>query len=225
MPNLARSYLELQKKIGQKGIFKPAENASAEEIKSFREALGIPTSPEKYEIDFGKDAKVDQSIVDWAKKVGAENGVEPAALKAIIGDYLKFDMTTKAAQEAAKKTEMQKGFEGLRKEWGDAFDGNIQRVNFAAEKTGGKELIDHLVKLGVQDDSVLLKHFEAVSKLLGEDRLREGGVGDGRAAPHELDAEIASVQQQMFSMKPTDGRYTSLKQRYESLWKQKTGGR
>jgi hypothetical protein len=223
--NLAKAHVELQKKFGQKGFFKPGKDASAEEIRSFREAMGIPTSVDKYELGNFEGVKVEQSIIDWAKKVGTENGIEPTALKAIITDYMKLEDSVKAQGEVAKKEAIKTGYEGLRKEWGDAFDRNIQRANFAAEKIGGKELVAHMVKVGIADDPVILKAFSEAAKLYGEDKLREAGAGEGRTTPQELDGKIAQVQARLFSMKTTDGAYNSVKNEYESLWKQKTGGR
>ena len=50
IPNLAKAHIELQKLIGQKGIIKPGKEASPEQIKAFREALGIPSDPSKYDM-------------------------------------------------------------------------------------------------------------------------------------------------------------------------------
>lgn len=223
--NLSKAHIELQKKFGQKGVFKPGKDASPEEVKAFREQMGIPTSPDKYDLgDFG-DVKVDPSIVDWAKKIGSEHGVEPAALKAIIADYVKTESANEKAMETALKAAVQEGFDGLRTEWGEAFQRNIDRANFAVQKTGGQALVDRLKEFGADNDPLILKHFAEVAKLYGEDQLREAGAGDGAQSPLELDAEIKQVQARMFAMKPTDGAYASTKLKYESLWKQKTRGK
>ena len=82
-----------------------------------------------------------------------------------------------------------------------------------------------MVKLGVHNDPVLIKAFAASAKLYGEDKLREAGAGNGKDTPAELDAKLKAVQSRLFSMKKEDGAYQSVKNEYESLWKQKTGGR
>lgn len=226
VPNLAKAYLELNKKLGQKGVIKPGKDASPEEIKSFREALGIPTDPSKYDMGKFEGVEVPKETLDWAQKMGAEHGVEPAAMKAIIADYFKLDANAKALQTAAAKEQMIKGLDGLKTEWGEAYERNLTRANFAAEKLGGKPFVEHLVKLGVHNDPMLLKVLSSAAGLYGEDKLREAGAGSNTGtSPAEIDAEIAQVQQRLFSMKPSDGAYLSTKQKYESLWKQKTGGR
>ena len=225
LPNLAKAHIELQKKFGQKGVFKPGKDASAEEIKSFRESMGIPTDPTKYDMGQFEGVKVDQSMVDWAKKVGAEQGIEPAALKAVVTDYMKVSEANGQAAYRAALEQMKAGIEQLKSEWGEGFDRNIQRANFAAEKIGGKPLVERVVKAGIHNDPVLLKALTEVAKLYGEDKLREGGIGDGRSTPQEIDAEIAQVRSRMMAMKSSDGAYQNLKLRFESLYKQKTGGR
>lgn len=223
--NLSKAHIELQKKFGQKGVFKPGKDASPEEIKNFREAMGIPTDPAKYDLGKFEGVEVPDVTVAWAKKLGAEHGIEPSALKAVMTDYMKLEQQNLVNVAKQAKDAQTAGLESLKKEWGDGYDRNIQRANFAAEKLGGKTLIDRLVALGVHNDPVLLKAFSESAKLYGEDKLREAGAGDGRSTPQELDAEIAQVQGKLLSMKSSDGAYRSTLLRYESLNKQKTGGR
>jgi hypothetical protein len=223
--NLARAHIELQKKFGQKGIFKPGPNASAEEIKSFRESLGIPTEVTKYDLGKFDGVEVPQPVQEWAKKVGADNGIEPAAMNKVISDWMKVDATNKATEKAQADQKTTQNLNTLKKEWGDAYDGNLKKANFAAEKMGGKDFVAALVEAGIHNDPRVIKAFVEGSKLYREDTLREGGINDGRMSPAELDGRISAVQGRLFSMSPTDGAYASVKQEYESLWKQKTGGR
>lgn len=225
LPNLAKAHIELQKKFGQKGIFKPGKDASPEEIKSFREAMGIPTDATKYELGQFEGVQVPKETIEWAQKMGVEHGVEPAALKSIITEYFKIDAKNSIDKAAATKNEIIKGLEGLKTEWGAAFNQNLTRANFAAEKLGGKGLVEALKKYGADNDPVILKAFAEASKLYGDDKLREAGAGSEHSTPAELDAQIAEVQTRLISLKPTDGAYLSVKAKFESLWKQKTNGK
>ena len=225
LTNLAKAHVELQKKFGEKGVFKPKPGASKEEIQSFREALGIPTTPDKYDMGKFEGVEIPAPTLAWAQKLGAEHGVEPTAMKAIIQDYFKLDATNQGVQAAEKTRLMQVGIAELKKEWGDGFDRNIKRAELACEKMGGPDLIQHLVKLGVHNDPILLKALEKAAQAYGEDTMREAGAGNGQITPAELDGQIALVQKRLFSMKPTDGAYAAAKNEYESLWKQKTKGK
>lgn len=226
IPNLAKAHIELQKLIGQKGIIKPGKEASPEQIKAFREALGIPSDPSKYDMgEFDKSITMPPETLEWARKMGAEHGIEPAALKAVMSDYMKQEALLESAQEKAVQAEIAEGFKGLRSEWGEAFNQNLTRANFAAQKLGGQGLIDRLKEFGADNDPVIIKAFAEAAKLYGEDRLREAGAGDGRQTPQELDGEIAQVRSQLIGLTAIDGRRPALLARLESLSKQKTGGK
>ena len=226
IPNLAKAHIELQKLIGQKGIIKPGKEASPEQIKAFREALGIPSDPSKYDMgEFDKSITVPPETLEWARKMGAEHGIEPAALKAVMSDYMKQEALLESVQEKAVQAEIAEGFKGLRSEWGEAFNQNLTRANFAAQKLGGQGLIDRLKEFGADNDPVIIKAFAEAAKLYGEDRLREAGAGDGRQTPQELDGEISQVRSQLIGLTAIDGRRPALLARLESLSKQKTGGK
>lgn len=229
VPNLAKAHIELQKKFGEKGIFKPGKDASPEQIKAFREELGIPTDLSKYDMGEFKDVQMDPAIIDWAKKMGVEHGIEPTAMKQLMTNYMQLESQNEQALDVLQKEDIKAGYEGLRKDWGEAFDRNIQRADFAArqveEKSGAKGLIDRLKDYGADNDPLILKAFAHVATLLGEDKLREAGAGDGRQSPDELNAEFQSVQAQLLQVAKGDGRRPALLQRFESLSKQRTGGR
>ena len=72
---------------------------------------------------------------------------------------------------------------------------------------------------------IFLKAFSEAAKLYGEDKLREGGVGEGRQTPVELDAEITRVREQLLTLPPYDARRKALMQRSESLYKQRYGAK
>lgn len=222
--NLAKAHIELSKKIGEKGIFKPKVDASKEEIAAFREAMGIPSDPTKYDMGKFEGITMEDSIVDWAKKAGAENGIDPAAMKAILTDYMKVEASNDAAIEKATQEDIKAGFDGLRTEWGEAFDRNLTRANFAAQKLGGQALVDRLKEFGADNDPLILKAFSEAAKLYGEDKLRESGAGDGRQSPQELTSELAQVQSQLMALKPGDGRRPGILARWESLNRQMTKG-
>ena len=135
--NLSRTHRP-SKKIGQKGIFKPAKDASPEEIKNFREALGIPTDPTKYDMGTFEGVQVPEATVAWAKKLGAEHGIEPSALKAVIADYMKLEAQNATNIANNSKQATQASLDGLKAEWGDAYQREMDRANFAAKNLGAR---------------------------------------------------------------------------------------
>jgi hypothetical protein len=228
LQNLAKAHVELQKLVGQKNagaILKPGPNASIEEIKAFRESLGIPTEADKYDLGKFEGVTVPPETVKWAQKLGSDLGIEPGAFNKVISEYLKLDASVQAGQKTVAENKMKESLTALKKEWGDGYDKNMERANFAAKKMGGEDAIKALMEYGAHNDPRIIKAFVEGAKLYGEDTLREGGIGEGKSTPAELDGKIAQAQARLFSMKPTDGAYLSAKTEFESLWKQKTGGK
>lgn len=226
--NLAKSYIEMQKLIGQKNagaILKPGPNASIEEIKAFRESLGIPTEADKYDLGKFEGVNVPAETVKWAQKMGSDLGIEPQAFNKVVTEYMKLEASVQAGLKTQAENKMKEGLGGLKKEWGEAYDQNMQKANFAAEKLGGKPLLEALMKYGAHNDPAVIKAFQEASKFYREDTLREGGIGGDRVTPQELDAKISAVQSRLMSTKATDGAYPGIKAEYESLWKQKTHGK
>ena len=222
--NISKAYIELEKKIGVKGIIKPTATSSPEEWKSFREALGVPPL-EKYDVSIPQGVEFPKESLEWAKKTGSEIGVLPEDMSKLMTEYAKFenerdDATAKEIEAVAKEQ-----MDGLRKEWGDNFDTQIQRAHFAAKEIGGQDFIDYLNKTGMGNDVMLIKLMSKVSGLLGEDKLREGNVGSGRVSMEELDGQIKTIQAQLIALKPGDGRKAGLLHQWESLNKQRTGGK
>lgn len=221
--NLSKSYLELQRKIGEKGIIKPRENASPEEIRAFREQMGIPTG-DKYTIEI-KDVKFPQESLDFARTAGDKLGIEPKVMADLMKDFNTFEQGQLTAQAKAKEAATKTQIDGLRKEWGDGFDTNIQKAHFVAKELGGQEFIDHLNKTGLGNDVMMIKLLTKTAALMGEDKLREGNVGSGRPTNDELAIKIKQVQGQLVGLKQGDGRKAGLMAEFESLMRQSTGGR
>lgn len=228
--NLAKAHIEAQKAIGKKGIIKPNAGDTPEVWKAFKEALGVPAA-EKYELGKIEGVEFPAESLAFAKKLGADVGILPEDMTKILQNYGKFEVEQKtkvAAEEARIQTEK---LTSLKKEWGEAFPDNVKKGLFAFNQIADIAGVDRAQALKWLDkeskngnDTMFIKLMAAASKLFGEDKLKEGGVGDARPNPAELDNQIKQVQGQLFALKPTDGSYPGLKAKYESLWRQKTGG-
>lgn len=229
LTNLAKAHVELQKKIGEKGIIKPGKDASPESWKAFREALGVPAA-DKYELGKFEGVQFPKESLDWAKKMGAEVGILPEDMTKIMNEYGKFEVALNTQKVKDAKAATDAHLEALKKEWGDSYSGNLQKGFFAFKQLcelGGLDQKEALKWLdaGPGNETTLMKLLAGASKLFGEDKLKEGGVGENKPNPAELDGKISALRQQMISIGSGDGRYPGLMSEFESLNKQKTGGR
>lgn len=228
--NLSKAYIEAQKAIGKKGIIKPSAGDTPEAWKAFREALGVPAA-DKYELGKIEGVEFPAESLAFAKKLGADIGVLPEDMTKILQNYGKFEVEQRAKVAAAETAAQTEKLNGLKKEWGEAFTDNVKKGMFVFNQAADIAGIDRAAALKWLDkeskngnDTTFIKIMSGLSKLFGEDKMREGGVGEGQTSPAELDNQIKQVQGQLFAMKPSDGAYPGLKAKYEGLWRQKTKG-
>jgi hypothetical protein len=228
--NLAQAYLHAQQALGKKGVIRPSDNATPEEWKSFKEAIGVPAL-EKYEIVSPKGFEVPPETMKWMKETSAKIGILPQDASALLQDYLTFEADRTKSQATAKANAEKAALEGLSKEWGDKYQTEMRRGLFAVQKLGdlagiGKDkalaLLNRTITPG--NDPDFIKLVSAASKLFSEDSLRESGIGQGMAGEEQIENQIKEVQGQLMSMPKNDPRRPALAQKHESLWKQKTRG-
>lgn len=122
------------------GEFKPVlgKNATAEEVKAYREAHGIPDKPEAY--DLGKDLKIDdadQPLVDLLKKVGHASNQTPDQVKSTVKALKAVQQQMQEQRDLADTQLKQTCDDALRGEWGGEFRRNVNLIHGLLDLTGG----------------------------------------------------------------------------------------
>ena len=165
---LGKAYLDAQAKLAQ-AIIPPGDGARDDEVKAFRTKLGVPESPQGYEIDSSGDSE----FAERFRKVAHEQGLTAPQAQSLYADIMSASRSfaEKAKSEAAAAR--QKGIEALKAEWGDRFDLNDAAARRLAMVTGG-DFASALADSGAIDDPRVLKGLYRFSNMLSEDRLVEG---------------------------------------------------
>lgn len=154
-------------------IFKPGENATAEERSAFMKAMGVPEKPEDYKFTGENN---DPAMVEWAKGTfhAAELTTEQA--EKITSSWNGFMEQLGKAQEEQAALEVKAADDALKAEWKGDYDKNIEltRRGYAAfEKLvpGFKELVETKTAGGVAigNDPRMLKVFNEIGKAIGDD--------------------------------------------------------
>ncbi len=129
-----KSYRELEK---IKSSFVPAPKAptkdsTPEEVKAYRDHLGVPESPDKYDLTFDDGTVIGDDLmpqVDGYLKFAHENnlpsGVVKNNLKWFMNDVAREQERLSDLNEEAKIN----GITDLKSEWGGEFKGNINSIN------------------------------------------------------------------------------------------------
>lgn len=124
--NIVKSYLSLEKKMGS-AVNIPGENATEEEAKDFRRKLGIPESPDKYEVKYKEHEfiKISEEADKGWKEFSHKIGLTPKQAQA-LADY-EFDRLEGAYAIHAKK--YQDAQDALRQEFGNGYQDVLDRAN------------------------------------------------------------------------------------------------
>lgn len=162
--DLAKSYSELEAKLG-KSIVKPEKDASAEEKEAFYQALGKPTSADKYSID------VENS--EAFKEMAFKNNLTDEQAKGIFQSFSEFGKNVLDQQKAQIASNAKTADETLRKEWGNNYDAKIKMLQRGVNAYGGNALGQKLKQSGLLFDVDVIKIFVK----LGEENAEAGTVG------------------------------------------------
>jgi hypothetical protein len=151
-----------------------SDKSTPEEVKAYREAMGIPEDPTAYPGDFREGyqaTEADKAILGDFKQAMHARNVPPAAAAAALDWYQ--DFATAQQQEldgnlakVAKETQA-----ALRNEWGGEYDGNIGAAQQLMTAHLGKEGFEGMMGLRLMDGSRLQDNIEFVKMMaqLGAD--------------------------------------------------------
>lgn len=140
---------------------KLGENATPEEIKAYREAMGIPETPDAYPVQFRQDYPADEAdtaILSEFRSYMHGKNVDPGAAQAALEWYQDFAQVQRQELDGnlanvAKKTQQE-----LRTEWGGEYDGNISAVQELMKTHLGDEGFGQMMDMRMMDGSRLQDH-------------------------------------------------------------------
>ncbi|WP_085905847.1 hypothetical protein [Kiloniella majae] len=176
--------------IGQDGYIKlPTEGANEDEIDAFYEALGVPETPDGYELEVPEELSSQHSEEDWKAYTGAISelshalGLSPEQAQALADMDLQAKTQSmenmEREQEQYLSQQIEETTETLRDEWGSKMDVNVRTANRALKALGGSELEGVLSEAGVLNDPVVIRAFHKAGLSLVEDS-SPGGAGATR---------------------------------------------
>lgn len=154
--------------------------------------LGRPESPDKYNLQLPDGA--DDSFAKSMLPILHGAGLTQKQLDAIVPKWNEFAAQAAQAQEAAAETARAEGWDALRKEWGAAFDQNLEAGRRAFAKLGLKPELANLLEDKVGHAEVL-KLFASIGEIYREDAAPGNGAPGQRArTPAAAQAEIAALK-------------------------------
>jgi hypothetical protein len=181
------SYRQLEQFMGAdkagRGVVLPGENATPEEIKAFHAKLGVPSTPDAYELAVPADFP-DQTFAATASALYLKHSIPKANAQAMTADIMKMVGEGHAAEAAADQQRFAAEEAALKDGWGDKFDQNIEIAKRGAAKLGfTTEIIDQMeTKAGFAG---VIKALHQAGVMLGEGKFVDGGGAGGGPAGNE----------------------------------------
>ncbi|WP_120497545.1 hypothetical protein [Kiloniella sp. EL199] len=167
----------------------PSDGASEDEIDAFYAALGVPETPDGYELQVPEELGSQHSEEDWKAYTGAISelshalGLSPEQAQALADMDLQAKTQSmenlEREQEQYLTQQIEETTETLREEWGSKMDVNVRTANRALKALGGSELEGVLSEAGVLNDPVVIRAFHKAGLSLVEDS-SPGGAGATR---------------------------------------------
>lgn len=193
---LAKSYLELEKKIGAKGIAIPGKDAKADDFVAVMDQLGRPKDASEYKLP---DVKLPDGL---PKNEALENGFKSLAHKAgllpfqVEGLYKWYAESQVAEynQLVKERTDARQAAEAsLRKEWGKAYDANIAMNDRIWKQFADDDFKTFMDESGLGNDPRFHKFMANVSKNFSPDSIG-GDRGLTTKTPDEAVREINRIR-------------------------------
>ncbi|WP_052741659.1 hypothetical protein [Kiloniella litopenaei] len=167
----------------------PSEGASEDEIDAFYAALGVPETPDGYELEVPEELSAQHSKEDWNAYTGAISELSHALGLSPEQAQVLADMDLQAKTQSMENLEreqqqylsqqIEETTQTLREEWGSKMDVNVRTANRALKALGGSELEGVLSEAGILNDPVVIRAFHKAGLSLVEDS-SPGGAGATR---------------------------------------------
>lgn len=192
---LAKSYVSLERQLsnGNK-VAVPGENATPEEWDAFFSKIGRPEKPEGYELKAPEgipegvwsDAEA-KEFASMAHKLG----LSKKAANALVAWQAERLGKAFSSQQEQAQTQRNEAIATLKKEWGAAYDEQLNLAKRAAVTFGGEEILQH----PLANDPAFIKAMAKAGAAISEGKLAGGRQGGLQVdTPEIIKAKIGEIR-------------------------------
>jgi hypothetical protein len=205
---LAKGYVHAQRLIGADPstvLRLPGADADQAAWDGVYAKLGRPEAADKYafsDVKLPEGLAVDDGLKTGFQKVAHQAGLNMKQADALYQWWNAIQAERFTAAGAQTVQQQTAAIDGLRKEWGQAFDQNVALAQQAVAHYGGDKLRSELEGTGLGNNPELARIFAKLGRNLQEDGLiGKGGTGGGVNSPGEAQQQISALQQDQAFMK------------------------
>jgi len=133
--------VELERKIGQKGMVVPGETATPAEVRAAMKQLGCPDEPDHYptNIELPQGVKIDDKLLATMKQRAWDSGLSTTQWTQQFETFAGAQIAQHQAQAEAWNTHLAATTEKLKAEYGPAYEGKVEAAAAAANAIFGEE--------------------------------------------------------------------------------------
>lgn len=187
--SLAAAYINAQKLIGSDKVFIPGKHASEQDWNNVYRKLGLPEKIDDYGINFKEGVTIDQEFSNAFKETAYKLGILPKQAQALADWFSDVNTTAETKYMEEIKGSQGKALEGLKSEWGNAYDANLSRAQQVIKNFGDQELLTHLEETGLGNDTKLIKFLAGIGGKLYKESPIVGGDSGGAQIPSPQEAK------------------------------------
>jgi len=197
---MVKSLIHSQKTMGADKVAIPNSNFTDEDWKQFHAKIGVPETAEGYEFKKPENVSFEDDFFKAYKENAHKLGLMPKQAEALSNWFS--ERTLEAQDSLDKQSTLQKteAVDGLKKEWGLAFDKKVADANLFLTEFANEEEMVFIKKAGLANEPHMVRLFSrAAEKTLGEDKLKGEGQGPVGITPVEAQQKINTYMQDMNS--------------------------
>tara|TARA_R100000234_G_scaffold119919_1_gene104340 strand:+ start:4131 stop:4985 length:855 start_codon:yes stop_codon:yes gene_type:complete len=193
--NLTKSFINGQKLIGKDKIALPGKEATETEMSDFYAALGRPEEAKGY--DFGERPKMpegvtyDENFETQFRDIAFQAGLTPQQAKTIYDGYHEYVNNSYATDAETSQLQHSEWIDGLKKEFGKAYNERVDLAQRAVETYGTPELKEWLEGTGMGNNPMFVRLFAKVGEGLAEGKPDTGADRSFIMTPDQARQEIA----------------------------------
>ena len=165
---LAKAHLDTSGKVAElegkvaNSIPKLTENATDEEKAAYFAALGVPESPDKYELErpaMPEGMPYNEDLEKWFRNTAHKAGITAEQAKTLFTSYNQFGTEFLKSIAEQRKTTLETGMNALKESWGNHYDDNVAVVKRVQEKigAGSEPMKEWLTAHNAENDPVLIQ--------------------------------------------------------------------
>lgn len=184
--DLAKSYMHANQLLGKRVI-----DLSAEDAAHLAKLQGRPADMGEYKLPEG----LPEGSADWYKGAALKAGLTQDQARIVADEFIMLERarTEEIVKEDSIRSEQWRG--ELKKEFGSAFDNQIEIAKRGVKEFAGEEVIDILNRTGLGDNPAIVKMFAKIGKELLEDSIVQADKASVFGiTPGEAEKQIATLR-------------------------------